>query len=139
MTQNGSRKIFVNLAVKDLDRSVQFFAKLGFTFDPRFTDEQATCMIVSDEAFVMLLVEGRFQDFTRKELADPARQTEAIMAVSAESRAQVDELADTALASGGSAANEPIDMDGFMYGRSFQDPDGHLWEVVWMDPAALAA
>lgn len=139
MTQNGSRKIFVNLAVKDLDRSVQFFAKLGFTFDPRFTDEQATCMIVSDEAFVMLLVEGRFQDFTKKELADPARQTEAIMAVSAESRAQVDELADTALASGGSAANEPIDMDGFMYGRSFQDPDGHLWEVVWMDPAALAA
>lgn len=139
MTQNGSRKIFVNLAVKDLDRSVQFFTKLGFTFDPRFTDEQATCMIVSDEAFVMLLVEGRFQDFTKKELADPARQTEAIMAVSAESRAQVDELADTALASGGSAANEPIDMDGFMYGRSFQDPDGHLWEVVWMDPAALAA
>ncbi len=139
MTQNGSRKIFVNLAVKDLDRSVQFFTKLGFTFDPRFTDEQATCMIVSDEAFVMLLVEGRFQDFTKKELADPARQTEAIMAVSAESRAQVDELADTALASGGSAANAPIDMDGFMYGRSFQDPDGHLWEVVWMDPAALAA
>lgn len=139
MTQNGSRKIFVNLAVKDLDRSVQFFTKLGFTFDPRFTDEQATCMIVSHEAFVMLLVEGRFQDFTKKELADPARQTEAIMAVSAESRAQVDELADTALASGGSAANEPIDMDGFMYGRSFQDPDGHLWEVVWMDPAALAA
>ena len=139
MTQNGSRKIFVNLAVKDLDRSVQFFTKLGFTFDPRFTDEQATCMIVSDEAFVMLLVEGRFQDFTKKELADPARQTEAIMAVSAESRAQVDELAATALASGGSAANEPIDMDGFMYGRSFQDPDGHLWEVVWMDPAALAA
>ena len=139
MTQNGSRKIFVNLAVKDLDRSVQFFTKLGFTFDPRFTDQQATCMIVSDEAFVMLLVEGRFQDFTKKELADPARQTEAIMAVSAESRAQVDDLADTALASGGSAANEPIDMDGFMYGRSFQDPDGHLWEVVWMDPAALAA
>ena len=139
MTQNGSRKIFVNLAVKDIDRSVQFFTKLGFTFDPRFTDEQATCMIVSDEAFVMLLVEGRFQDFTKKELADPARQTEAIMAVSAESRTQVDELADTALASGGSAANEPIDMDGFMYGRSFQDPDGHLWEVVWMDPAALAA
>ena len=139
MTANPSRKIFVNLPVGDLKRSIEFFTTLGFAFNPQFTDDTAACMIVSDEAFVMLLVEGKFQDFTKKELADPARQTEAIMAVSAESRAQVDDLADTALASGGSAANEPIDMDGFMYGRSFQDPDGHLWEVVWMDPAALAA
>ena len=130
-----ARKIFVNLAVKDLDKSVQFFTKLGFSFDPRFTDEQATCMIVSDEAFVMLLVESRFKDFTKKELTDPRTHTEAILAVSAESRAQVDELADKALEAGGSPANDPTEM-GFMYGRSFQDLDGHLWELMWMDPSA---
>ena len=131
-----ARKIFVNLAVKDLGKSVEFFTKLGFSFDPRFTDEQATCMIVSDEAFVMLLVESRFKDFTKKELADPRTHTEAILAVSAESRAQVDELADKALDAGGSPANDPIDM-GFMYGRSFQDLDGHIWEAMWMDPSAI--
>ncbi|HLG09601.1 MAG TPA: VOC family protein [Gaiellaceae bacterium] len=131
-----ARKIFVNLGVKDLARSVEFFAKLGFSFDPRFTDESATCMIVSDEAYVMLLVESRFQDFTTKDLADPTTQTEAILAVSAESREQVDELADAALAAGGSPANDPMDH-GFMYGRSFDDPDGHIWEVIWMDPAAI--
>jgi hypothetical protein len=133
---NGSRKLFVNLAVEDLDRSVEFFGKLGFSFDPRFTDETATCMIVSEEAFVMLLVQDRFRDFTTKDLADPRTATEAIVALSAESREHVDELADAALAAGGSPANDPIDM-GFMYGRSFQDPDGHLWELVWMDPSAL--
>jgi uncharacterized protein len=131
-----ARKIFVNLAVKDLDRSVEFFTKLGFTFDPRFTDESATCMIVSDEAFVMLLVENRFQDFTTKQLADPATQTEAILALSAESREDVDQVAEKALAAGGSPANDPMEMD-FMYGRSFNDPDGHLWEVFWMNPSAL--
>ena len=131
-----SRKIFVNLAVEDLARSVDFFTKLGFSFDPRFTDEQATCMVVSDEAFVMLLVEDRFKDFTKKELADPATQTEAILAVSAESRESVDELADKALEAGGSPANDPLDT-GSMYGRSFHDPDGHLWEVVWMDASAV--
>jgi uncharacterized protein len=131
-----ARKIFVNLAVKDLDRSVEFFTKLGFTFDPRFTDESATCMIVSDEAFVMLLVENRFQDFTTKQLADPATQTEAILALSAESREDVDQVAEKALAAGGSTANDPMEMD-FMYGRSFNDPDGHLWEVFWMNPSAL--
>jgi uncharacterized protein len=134
---SGSRKMFVNVAVKDLDRSVEFFKELGFTFDPRFTDEQATCMVVSDEAFVMLLVENRFKDFTKKELADPTTQTEAILAVSAESREGVDELADKALAAGGTPANDPLDM-GFMFGRSFHDPDGHLWEVIWMDPSQIA-
>ncbi len=136
MTTTPSRLIFVNLAVKDLGRAVDFFTELGFSFDPRFTDETATCMIVSDEAFVMLLVEDKLRDFTKKELADPATQTEAILAVSADSREAVDELADKALAAGGSPANDPIDY-GFMYGRSFNDPDGHLWEVAWMDPAAL--
>jgi predicted lactoylglutathione lyase len=136
MATGSSRKIFVNLAVKDLDKTVGFFTELGFSFDPRFTDEQATCMIVSDEAFVMLLVEDRFKDFTKKELADSRTQTEAILALSAESKEQVDELADKALEVGGAPANDPIQMD-FMYGRSFQDPDGHLWEVMWMDPSAL--
>ena len=136
MATNSSRKIFVNLAVKNLDTSVAFFTKLGFAFDPRFTDEQATCMIVSDEAFVMLLVRNRFQDFTEKEIADSTTHTEAIMALSAESREQVDELANRALEIGGAPASDPIDQ-GFMYSRSFQDPDGHIWELVWMDPAAL--
>jgi len=132
-----SRLIFVNLAVEDLGRSVDFFTQLGFSFDPRFTDESGTCMVVSDQAYVMLLVKNRFKDFTPKELADPTAQTEAIVAFSAESRAEVDELADRALATGGSPANEPIEMADFMYSRSFYDPDGHLWELVWMDPRAL--
>ena len=131
------RKIFVNLAVQDLGRAVDFFTQLGFSFDPRFTDEQATCMIVSDEAFVMLLVEDRFKDFTKKDVADPRTQTEAILALSADSREEVDDLAEKALAVGGQRANEPMDH-GFMYARSFYDRDGHLWEILWMDPSALA-
>lgn len=138
MTSNGSRMLFVNLPVKDLDRSVGFFTSLGFSFDPRFTDETATQMIVSENAFVMLLVENRFKDFTKKALADATKQTEVILALSADSREGVDELADKALAAGGSPANEPLEM-GFMYGRSFNDLDGHVWEVFWMDPGALEA
>jgi uncharacterized protein len=132
---NGNRQIFVNLAVESLDRTVEFFKQLGFEFDPRFTDDGATCMVVSDDAYVMLLVRDRFKEFTKKELADPAAQTEAIIAFSADSREQVDELAEKALAAGGSPANEPIDLT-FMYSRSFEDPDGHIWELVWMDPNA---
>lgn len=137
MTTGSSRKIFVNLAVKDLGQSVDFFTKLGFAFDPRFTDDHATCMIIGDEAFVMLLAEGRFKDFTSKLLCDATTHTEAILALSAESREQVDALVNTALAAGGTPANDPMDH-GFMYGWSFQDLDGHLWEVLWMDPSALA-
>ncbi len=136
MATATSRMIFVNLAVEDLGRSVHFFTKLGFTFNAQFTDEHATCMIVSDQGFVMLLVRSRFKDFTKKDLVDSTAQTEAILALSAESREQVDELADKALEVGGTAANEPIEME-FMYARSFQDPDGHLWELMWMDPSAL--
>jgi len=131
-----SRMLYPNLAVEDLDRSIAFFTELGFTFDERFTDETATAMIVNDQAVVMLLKRDRFADFTTKQLADPRSQTEAIMAVSADSREDVDSFADKALAAGGSPANEPMDMD-FMYGRSFQDPDGHQWEVFWMDPSTL--
>jgi predicted lactoylglutathione lyase len=131
-----SRKVFINLAVEDLQRSIDFFTALGFAFDPQFTDEQATCMIVSDEAFVMLLVKGRFQEFIKKQIVDSTAETEVIIALSAESRAEVDELVDKALAAGGSPANDKMDM-GFMYAWSFQDPDGHLWEVMHMDPAAV--
>lgn len=136
MATATSRKIFVNLAVEDLKRSVGFFTELGFTFDERFTDDKATCMIVSDEAFVMLLERDRFKDFTSKELSDPATTTEAILAFSTESRDEVDALHERAIASGGKPANDPQDH-GFMYSQSFQDPDGHLWEVMWMDPKAL--
>jgi predicted lactoylglutathione lyase len=131
-----SRKMFVNLAVKDLDASVEFFTKLGFEFDPRFTDETATCMLVGEDAYVMLLVESKFKEFTKKDVADSRTQIEAIVALAGESRNEVDALADKALAIGGSPANDPSDL-GFMYGRSFQDPDGHQWEIFWMDPVAV--
>jgi uncharacterized protein len=131
-----ARMLIPNLPVRDLDRSVAFFTGLGFEFDPRFTDDTATAMIVNEQATVMLLTESKFAEFTTKETADATRQTEAIIALSADSREEVDAFADTALATGGSPAKEPMDL-GFMYGRSFQDPDGHHWEVFWMDPAAL--
>jgi uncharacterized protein len=136
MAPKNSRLLFVNLAVEDLDRSVEFFTKLGFTFDPQFTDETATCMLVGEEAFVMLLTKPKFREFITTDLADPTTHTEALMAVSAASREEVDELADTALASGGSHSSNPIEMD-FMYARSFRDPDGHIWELTWMDPSAF--
>ena len=136
MTSTGARKLFVNLPVANLDKSVEFFTKLDFTFDARFTDENATAMIVNGDAVVMLLVQDRFQDFTKKQLVDATKHTEAIMALSAESREDVDAFADTALEAGGAPANDPMEMD-FMYGRSFQDLDGHLWEIFWMNPSAL--
>ena len=131
-----SRAIFVNLAISDLDRSVEFFTALGFEFSLQFTDETATCLIINDQAYVMLVTEGRFKDFTRKAIADAQSSTEAIMALSATSRDEVDELVDKALAHGGKPANDPMDL-GFMYVRSFEDPDGHLWEILYMDPTHI--
>ncbi|UNS97515.1 VOC family protein [Streptomyces tubbatahanensis] len=131
-----SRKIFVNLPVKDLNRSVDFFTKCGFSFNPQFTDENATCMVVSDDIFVMLLVEPFFQSFSKREIPDPARTSEVLVCLSADTREEVDALVDSAVAAGGSAHGEP-QAEGPMYGRSFTDPDGHIWEVMWMDPAAL--
>jgi predicted lactoylglutathione lyase len=128
-------KIFVNLAVKDLKKSVDFFTGLGFKFNPKFTDDNATCMIIGEDNFVMLLALPFFQTFTRKELSDPTKATEVIIALSADSRKKVDEMADKALSAGGKASNEPQD-EGWMYARSFQDPDGHLWEVIYMDQEA---
>jgi predicted lactoylglutathione lyase len=131
-----SRMLFVNIAVKDLDASVAFFTELGFAFDPQFTDESATRMIVNDDTSFMLLVEGRFTDFTKKEIVDSRTHIEAIFALSAGSREEVDALVDKALAAGGSPADDKQDH-GFMYGWSFQDLDGHTWEVVWMDPQGM--
>jgi predicted lactoylglutathione lyase len=133
-----SRKLFVNVAVGDLARSVAFYRELGFSFDSNFTDETSTCMLVGEDAYVMLLTRQKLAEFTKKQIVDATTQTEAILAFSAESKDEVDDLADRALASGGSKANEPMEL-GFMYGRSFNDPDGHLVEVFWMDPAAIPA
>ena len=129
-----ARQLFVNLPVRNLDTSVEFFSALGFTFNPDFTDENATCMIVNDGAYVMLLVEAYFKTFTSKGIADTTGATEAIMTYSVESREAVDEMVRQALTSGGTPSQEAQDY-GFMYTHSFQDPDGHQWEVMWMDPA----
>jgi hypothetical protein len=136
MAANRSRKIFVNLPVKDLKRSIEFFTKLGFSFNQQFTDETGTSMIVSEEAYVMLLTEKRFKDFTQKQLCDTRTHTEGLFALSCESRAEVDELVNTAIAAGGKHAMDKQDH-GFMYGWSFYDLDGHHWEVFWMDPATI--
>jgi uncharacterized protein len=126
-------QIFVNLPVKDLQKSVQFFTKLGYTFDPQFTDENATCMIVGENIFVMLLVESFFKTFTRKAVCDATQSTEVLMGLSAESRAKVDEIVAKAVAAGGTIPIEPKDH-GFMYQHGYQDLDGHLWELFYMEP-----
>ena len=131
-------QIFMNLPVRDLDRSVQFFTALGFKFNQDYTDENATCMVINDDAFVMLLVEKFFKTFTAKEIVDATSATEAIMAFSVDSREEVDHMVGKALAAGGSES-QPLQDYGFMYSHSFQDPDGHLWEVMWMDPAGPPA
>jgi predicted lactoylglutathione lyase len=131
-----ARSIFVNLPVKDLKKSMLFFAQLGFHFDPQFTDDNAACMIVGEGSYVMLLMEAFFQGFTNKAVVNAHASTEVIIALSADSRADVDTLVNHALAIGGSPCNEPQEL-GFMYSRSFYDTDGHLWEVVWMDMTAM--
>jgi predicted lactoylglutathione lyase len=137
MAEKRSRKLFVNLAVRDLKRSMDFFTRLGFEFNPQFTSEQGACMIVSEEAFVMLLAEPFFKTFTKKQPCDTATHTEGLFALSCSSRAEVDEMVRIAVASGGKHAVDAMDQ-GFMYGWSFYDPDGHHWEVFWMDPQAIA-
>jgi predicted lactoylglutathione lyase len=129
-------KIFVNLPVQDLARSVRFFGKLGYSFDPRFTDSNATCMVIGEDIFAMLLVEPFFGSFTPKPIADARNTTEVLVALSAESRDEVDRIVETALAAGARRYKEPEDR-GFMYGWGFEDLDGHIWEYFWMDPAAL--
>lgn len=128
-----ARKLFVNLAVKDLPRSMEFFRTLGFEFNPQFTDQNAACMIISSEAYAMLLTEPFFHRFTDQRICDTSTHTEALLALSCSSRQEVDELVNKAISAGGSRAVDPQDH-GFMYGWSFRDLDGHHWEVFWMDP-----
>lgn len=131
-----SRKIFVNLAVANLQRSVEFFTALGFTFNPQFTDESATCMVISEDIYAMLLVEERFRSFTTRQPCPTATHTEAFLALSCESRVDVEKMVQIALTHGGRPAMPAQDL-GFMFGWSFYDPDGHHWEPFWMDPAAV--
>jgi uncharacterized protein len=131
-------KIFVNLPVKDLEKSVKFFTELGFRFDPQFTDKTATCMIVAEDIFVMLLTEDKFKTFTPKEICDAKKSTEVLLCLSSESREEVDEMVCKAVAAGGTTYNDPQDH-GFMYGHGFQDLDGHIWELIFMEPNAIEA
>lgn len=128
-----TKQIFLNLPVKNLNKSVEFFTRLGYTFNQQFTDENATCMIISDTIYVMLLVESYFKTFTTKEIANTKTTIEALLGLSAESKEAVDKLVDAAISAGGSQPKEPQDL-GFMYSRTFEDLDGHVWEIFWMNP-----
>jgi uncharacterized protein len=129
------RMIFVNLPVTDLEASKRFFGELGFEFDPQFTDDDAACMVIDQNVYAMLLTEERFRDFIDGEIADPDT-TEVLVALSADSRQEVDSLVEKALSAGGRQWTETMEQ-GPMYERSFRDPDGHVWEVMYMEqPAA---
>src|SRR5262245_39213534 len=130
MATSAARKIFVNLSVRDLKRSMEFFTKLGFEFNKQFTDDKGACMIISEEAYVMLLAEPFFKTFTKREICDTATHTEGLFALSCSNRAEVDEIVSKAIAAGGQPAM-PAQDHGFMYGSSFYDVDGHHWEVLW--------
>ena len=128
--------IFVNLPVRDLNKSVEFFTKLGYQFNAQFTDETATCMIVGEHIFVMLLTHDKFKTFTPKAICDATKSTEVLVCLSAGSRAKVNEMVGKAVAAGGTTYNKPQDH-GFMYGHGFQDLDGHIWELIYMEPSAV--
>ena len=130
-----TRQIFDNLPIKDMARSQAFFRALGFDFNPQFTNEQGACMVISDTISAMLLTEPFFQGFTKKAIADAKQVTEVLICLSCESRAEVDELVQKALAAGGTTPNAAQDH-GFMYRHGFEDLDGHVWELMWMDPNA---
>jgi len=131
-----STSIFVNLPVRNLSQSVEFFRRLGFAFNAQFTDETATCMIVGENIFVMLLTRDKFKTFTPNEICDATKSTEVLLCLSSESRKAVDELVQKAVAAGGSTYSAPQDH-GFMYGHGFQDLDGHIWEIVYLEPSAI--
>ncbi len=129
-------KIFVNLPVKDLKGSVEFFGKLGYKFNPQFTDETAACMIVSEDIYVMLLTQAKFKEFTPKKLCDARKSTEVLVCLSCESREQVNDMVGKAVSAGGTTYAESKDY-GFMYQHGFQDLDGHIWELIYMEPSAV--
>ena len=130
------RKIFVNLPIGNMERSQAFFKSLGFSFNPQFTNEQGACMVVAEDIYVMLLTEPFFAGFTKKPVADAKKSTEVLICLSCTSRAEVDELVRKAVAAGGKAPVPPQDH-GFMYGHGFEDLDGHMWELNYMDPNAV--
>lgn len=130
-----SKKVFINLPVKDLEKSMTFYKALGYSINEKWTDETAASVVISEEIYAMLLTYPKFQMFTPKEICDATKSTEVLVALSCENREQVDDLVKKAVAAGGSTYNEPQDH-GFMYGHGFQDPDGHIWEVFYMDPSA---
>ena len=132
-----SRQIFVNLPVQDLARATAFYGAVGAVRNPQFSDDTAACMMVSDTVFVMLLTHAKWATFTRKPIVDARRESEVMLALSCESRAAVDKLADAAGAAGGKADVNPKQDLGFMYGRSFEDVDGHIWEVFCMDMSQM--
>ncbi len=129
-------QIYVNLPVKDLQKTIQFFTRLGFTFNPLYTNEKATCMIVAENIYVMLLVEKFFQTFTKKEIIDAKKSVEALLALSLGSREDVDEMVKKAVAAGGSTPRDPEDH-GWMYSHAFEDLDGHIWEPFFSDESKL--
>lgn len=128
-------KIFVNLPVKDLERSKAFFTKIGFTINPKFSDETAACVVITEDIYAMILTHAKFKQFTKKEIADANKTTEVLTCLSFDSKEKVNEFVDTALKAGATVSGEPIDY-GFMFSRSFNDPDGHIWEAFWMDENA---
>ncbi|WAC18024.1 VOC family protein [Luteolibacter sp. SL250] len=131
-----NRLIFINLPVKDLQRSMDFFKALGFDLNPQFTDETAACVVISDVIHVMLLTHDKFNGFAPNPISDARSVTEVLNALSCSSREEVDDLVRKAVSAGGNTYNEPQDH-GFMYGHGFQDPDGHVWEVYHMDMSAI--
>lgn len=133
-----SRQIYVNLPIRNMERTRAFFGALGFSFNPQFTNEQGACMVIADNIYVMLLVEPFFQTFTTKPVADATKATEVLVCLSCTSRAEVDELVRKAVAAGGTSPNPPQDH-GFMYGHGFTDLDGHIWELMYMDASAAPA
>jgi len=126
-------KIFVNLAVNDLPKSIEFFKKLGFGINPQFTDETAACVVMSGDIYSMILTKEKFKQFTKKEIADSSKTTEAIVTLSVYSREEVNKLFEKAVNAGAKEARAAEDY-GWMYGRSFEDLDSHIWEIFWMDP-----
>jgi Predicted lactoylglutathione lyase len=126
-------KIFVNICVKDLERSKKFYENIGYSFNAQFTDENAACMVISEDIYAMLLTEPFFARFTKKSIVDATKATEAIICLSADSKEDVDSIIEKAKAAGGNEYREAEDH-GWMYQRSFEDLDGHQWEFAWMDP-----
>lgn len=131
-----STKIFVNLPVADLDRSMTFYRRLGWRFDTRFCDDTAACVRIGDDVYAMLLTHEKFRGFTPNGIADARQSTEVLLAVSCASREEVDGMVARAVAAGGNTFR-PAEDHGFLYGHSFQDPDGHVWEPIWMDESAV--